>query len=146
MNYFLNWPKIIQEKKNHLIQVSVSGVDLLWCQIFCCLELCGARKYICGQDYVDPPQGLSFLGVRGFRQNPMKWGYGHVLCDRTLRCKCSVFIKGLYEKIQTRTIAQNIFSSFHKEHRNHPSANTEATQSFKKETVIQNFTFKNKFN
>ena len=55
MNCFLNWPKIIQEKKNHLIQVSESGVDLLWCSIFCYLELCGARKYIHGQDYVDPP-------------------------------------------------------------------------------------------
>ena len=55
MNCFLNWPKIIQEKKNHLIQVSESGMDLLWCPIFCYLELCGARKYIHGQDYVDPP-------------------------------------------------------------------------------------------
>ena len=46
MNCFLNWPKIIQEKKNHLIQVS---------------ELCGARKYIHGQDYVDPPPpGITF--------------------------------------------------------------------------------------
>lgn len=146
MNYFLNWPKIIQEKKNHLIQVSVSGVDLLWCPIFSLFRIVWCQEIYLWSGLCRPPQGLSFLGVRGFRQNPMKWGYGHVLCDRTLRCKCSFLIKGLYEKIQTRTTAQNIFSSFHKEHRNHPSANTEATQSFNKETVIQNFTFKNKFN
>ena len=86
MNCFLNWPKIIQEKKNHLIQVSESGMDLLWCPIFCYLELCGARKYIHGQDYVDPPppQELHFLWVRVYRQSPIKWGYGHVLCDRKL--------------------------------------------------------------
>ena len=60
MNCFLNWPKIIQEKKNHLIQVSESGVDLLWCAIFLIfLELCSARKYIHWQNYVDPP-GIKF--------------------------------------------------------------------------------------
>lgn len=79
------------------------------------------------------PQELHFLWVGVYRQSPIKWGYGHVLCDRTLWHTCSVLIKGLYEKIQTRTIAKKILDSFHKEHRNHPSA------KYRSHTVISKF-------
>ena len=89
------------------------GEWVVWCQeIYPWAGLCRPP----------PPQELHFLWVGVYRQSPIKWGYGHVLCDRTLWHTCSVLIKGLYEKIQTRTIAQKILNSFHKEHRNHPSA------------------------